>query len=638
MGVLCKLCLMALVLARVGCRLTGQPRYYTAACNVTKEPLSCLHQIVNTEHGGGGSCWIRKVSGREKEKVCSLAETTELFPADHQPFRLVMYHQKNIFGAPLGAFFITFPELSVKSIIFFFQDYMRINNGNLCRVVDVQNISLPLQDDIRWDCPFFPIDIIGHTLSLTVLDERGRGGLYTFLVPNGTHVDPYETKLEDWIVFQYLHWKHVQQRLEVPVTIQLAPFANVSYNVSLMRCQDDCSNLALTDNKTFDGPTSVDFLEEDSPQRTEIFPLPHPGTYIITTQIFSPGCPAQGGCRLSRSPQFDVKQNIVLVNTLVTVTGVLLIIVTMYLACYYLQHMRKAFYHNLQETNRRTLLLIYLAETEERFNLVVKLATFLKETCFLSTLLVDLHSTRQNPNHWTSEHIQSVDRVVFVIPGNICGQSIKPIKSHWEYSLSYASGLHFSKYINKAANVILPFSAPVPSQIGHLPRFRLFHDLITLVNWLHNGTFFDRWFFWQPLIQSAINNKLSPLNDLKRALEGAAVYRESENDEKQHITHPDVFSIQEGTEENTEAQQTEQERCGTPQQPTKLQQTISLEQIEQEHSDTRYSSLSERESLHEPGKEFASSIPDVYNLNYHSSSSASSEYEGSILGDDEFLY
>lgn len=67
--------------------------------------------------------------------------------------------------------------------------------------------------------------------------------------------DPYETKLEDWIVFQYLHWKHVQQRLEVPVTIQLAPFANVSYNVSLMRCQDDCSNLALTDNKTFDGPT-----------------------------------------------------------------------------------------------------------------------------------------------------------------------------------------------------------------------------------------------------------------------------------------------------------------------------------------------------------------------------------------------
>ncbi|KAG7156457.1 hypothetical protein Hamer_G020769 [Homarus americanus] len=467
---------MVVAVGWMECHIQGPPRNYTVksgVCKFNQELQSCRHQLKTSP--SGGSCWVRKVVGKERTAVCTLQDNTQLYSAVNPPFTLTMYHHYNKIFL-VGAFFISFSNLAVESIKFRFQDVARPHTQNLCRDVIVKNVPMPLRDPLLWDCPFFSFDIIDHNLHLTVLN-------------------PYKTSIEDWQVFQYLHLAHIHRRQGVPVTLQMAPFPNLTYSVSLMHClDDDCRELSLTDHVILQGPESVHFLEEESPQKTQVFPLPGPGSYLVTTHIITTACPPCG-CFISRSPKFVVRADVTWLRVLVVITGALVISLTLGVAFKYLLHVQRLTYNDNKEKNKPKVMLIYLAGSWSHFELVVKVGAYLS-ACSVDPLLVDIHSTRQNPFKWTSEHIHTSDRVLFLVPENLWAQSVTPIKDHWKYALSYMTGRTLNQHTNQAATVIMPFSASVPYQIAHLRQFKLLHDLTKLVIWLHGGTFMDRWFMW----------------------------------------------------------------------------------------------------------------------------------------------
>ncbi|XP_042222534.1 uncharacterized protein LOC121866862 [Homarus americanus] len=624
---------LAFVAASMGSQITEPPHYYqtkTAGCNREQpEFWSCHNQFVNTPQYS--SCFFRTIAeekedkdpreiDRERQAECTLPPQAKLYPAQDRPFHLALYYisEDNLFRPGLA---IYFPNKTTENTTFRFQDTYNSREQDLCFQMILTNVTLPLQDTLTYDCPFFD-HILDRTLQLTVQDSGGRGGLYSFVVPNASRIDPYQTRQEDWHLFHYVHLSHIQRHLGVPVTLQTAPFANLSYGVSLWRCQeDDCANLELVNTLRIEGPKRIYLREDEAPQVTRVFPRPSPGKYLITCRILDPDSPAEGFYNAT-SPEFVVPPDIFLTMVIVITMGVLVVVVTLSLACRYLQKVQKDIYLQLKEDKqmRPRVLLIYLAESWSHFEVVVKLAIFLRDTCFVNPFMVDTHSIRKHPNNWTSEHFQLADRVVFLVPENLSSQSVTPNKRHWEYALWYMNGPTFNQNLHKFGTVLMPFSAPVPHQIAHVHRFKLLQDLTSFVIWLHNGKLLDRWLFWRSHIKSTSSegDTLS-FPDLMRLLQKEPV---GHRDEKFKFEWTTCQEILKGEDIKIEQPQPEEvaEETKEAEDMTKCRNS----------SDNDISEVFDRAIA--DVSVLVSEQPDEGAEGYESS-----DYEGSILNDDILL-
>lgn len=474
---------------------------------------SCNYQLERTHHEDG-NCWMERITSPEEE--CLLKPYTQLLPPGDLPFILSAFNRMNKYYLFESGLVISFPNLTSQSLTF---TYHRETQKDLCVKVTLDNLTLPLHDTIFWDCPINS-QMINKKFNLTVLDDEGRGGLYSFIVPNGSRIDVNGTRLEDWQVFQYVHLTHILLEKKVPVTLQMVPLANLTYNISLLHCLDGfiCNQTILTDNYILKGPErpSVYCHEDDWSHETVIFNLPEPGIFEITTQIISTQCPTQL-CYLSRSPKFVIPHSMVLQKWITIITGTFFISLILFLTWYFVQRTKKGIYSALKENPRKpTLLLVYHFTAVNEFVFVKKLAIFLKEAGFINPLMVDIHGRKQNPKHWTSEQIETADRVLFLMPEDLKGKSVMPIRHQWEYALLYVSDSCF-KHHNKVAVAVMPSSAAVPHQISYLKQFQLLCDLTSLINWVHGGTTFERWFLWPSLLQMASSEKVSvSLTDLRK--------------------------------------------------------------------------------------------------------------------------
>ncbi|KAG7167671.1 hypothetical protein Hamer_G019073 [Homarus americanus] len=463
-------------------------------------------------------------------------------------------------------FNITFPSAGWNVLKFRYQDLDDGNSKPLCRKFTLANVSIPLSDEIFWDCPVF-VGSAARQIRLTVITDEGKGGTYSFKTSTADKIDPWKTRLQDWQVFFYLHDNHIGRSPHLPVTIQLAPFYNVSYNISLVKCVDDdggvsCSQRTVLASHKFHAPENIS--SDEDILETKLLQLWHnPGTYAVTAQILSSECP--DGCAVAMSPPFSVPQSKL---GLWICVGFGFLLIFTFAFTFTLQHRLKQNKKLLltAKDNTPTLLLIYLPENQRCLDLVNKLAHFLKHVCYVHPFVIDAdvgskvsdvgsEVGSEAPSCWTSEHMNKADRLLFLVPGNPDAESITPIRDHWVYALHYLTGHYFTtnQVTNKVATVVLPFSARVPHQIANVQRFRLMQDINSLVTWIHSGTWMDSKFLWGPQIRSPAQEKITyTFSDIKQAVHDACQVTKCCNDYKMDkISDEEFFYSEDSTKEKT---------------------------------------------------------------------------------------
>ncbi|XP_071532045.1 uncharacterized protein [Panulirus ornatus] len=421
------------------------------------------------------------------------------------------YHYK-VWMTSRAAFNLTFPSPGWKDLKFRYQD-LRDKKRILCRQFSLFSVELPLFIDLMWDCPVF--DKSGDDdwdLELTVISNEGKGGTYIFKNPEEFRIDQGVTKLEDWHVFFFVHADHIGRSPNLPITIQLAPFKNVSYSVSLVKCVDDRCQQWTSITSIIVNESEISHASFEDNHLTVLLPAwNNPAVYAVTTQIVSPKCSRSNnnhsGCFISRSPLIEIKQS-KLGIIICTAFGLALIFAfSFFITLHNRVKEKKKLLLALKE-KPTTVLLIYLPENQHCLDLVKVFADFLKDACFVHPYVIDNDVRSQDPNYWTVEHMNKADRLLFLVPGNTSGESITPIRDHWVYALHYLSGHYFATHqvTNKVATILFPFSTDVPPQIANVQRFKLMQDMDLLVTWIHSGTWLDCKFVWGPLIRSRVQS------------------------------------------------------------------------------------------------------------------------------------
>ncbi|XP_068244261.1 uncharacterized protein [Palaemon carinicauda] len=398
----------------------------------------------------------------------------------------------------------------------------------LCRKFSLTNVSLPLMDNLMWDCPFF--DMPGYSnrsFDLSIITSEGIGGKYAFRVPEKERFDPVNTTLKDWQVFFFLHLDHVHRSVNLPLTVQLAPFsnANISYNITLMKCLQDnlnCSERSTLASILIKDPEINATTFDGTKQITPLLPSwSNPATYIVSVQIVSPNCTDDSsghGCFISLSPVFVIKRS--QAGLWISVSFVLFVMFVFAYAIT-LHHRTKANKNLITSIkyNPPSVLLLYLPENNLCLDLVETFANFLKGRCYVHPYVIDSDVGSQNPNTWTSEHMNIADKLLFIVPGNPNGSSVTPRRDQWLYALQYFSGHYFFTNYGKekAATVLLPFSADVPYEIGNVRRFNLVTEMSSLVTWIHSGSWWDKKLLWGPEIRST--SKISDAPTMAKLLD-----------------------------------------------------------------------------------------------------------------------
>nr|XP_053656048.1 uncharacterized protein LOC128704880 isoform X2 [Cherax quadricarinatus]XP_053656049.1 uncharacterized protein LOC128704880 isoform X2 [Cherax quadricarinatus] len=419
---------------------------------------------------------------------------------------------------------LTFPSPEWTSLKFRYQG-LDDDSLKLCRHFYLSDVNYPLTDDLIWDCTIFQHDN-ERDLSLTVVSGERKGGTYYFNAPESRRIDPLETKLQDWKVFFFLHMDHVGRSQYLPVTVQLAPFKDVSYNISLVHCVNN-------DHHCLESTTLTNILISD-PQKSAdcegdqcivyLLLWANPGRYAVTAQIVSQECP-NNGCFTSISPTFSVEPSQVGIWITVAFAFGLIFVLTFALTLHRRIRQNKNLLLGLKE-KQPTVLLIYLAENQRCWDLVNMLAVFLNEVCYVYPYVIDNDVGSQDPNFWTSERMNQVDRLVFLVPGDPDSESVTPIRDHWTYALKYFTGHYFATHqvTDKVATVIFPFSADVPSQIANVQRFKLVKDMDLLVTWIHRGTWLDCKFLWEPQIKSPCQKEVTyTLSDITKTVNNVVI-------------------------------------------------------------------------------------------------------------------
>lgn len=466
--------------------------------------FSCNQQLNNAENEDG-DCQLARIDPLE----CYIEEPSYLSSPDEIPINLQMYYYTTwmISRATPN---ITFPMPTWENVKFRYQG--RENKTLvLCRKLSLANVSVPLATVLMWDCPIFDVDdYSGHSFDLSIITSEGKGGKYAFKVPEEQRFDHRTTKLQNWHVFFFVHLDHIHRSVNLPVTIQLAPFKNLSYNVAINKClnDDDRCDLRTTlasfivENPEINA-TTVGFTK----QMTKLLPSwSSPATYAVTVQIVSPECPIEG-CFVSVSPTFEIEESQFIIWLCVAFGFILIFVFAFFITLHHRTKENRKLLMALKD-KPPTVLLLYLPENHHCLELVKAFATFLKDTCYIHPYVIDTDVGSQNPNSWTSEHMNKANRMVFIVPGNPNGESVTPIRDQWLYALQYLSGHYFTTHhaAKKVATVLFPFSADVPNEIAHVQRFRLVKEMTHLVTWIHDGSWVDGNLVWGPQIRSSLRN------------------------------------------------------------------------------------------------------------------------------------
>ncbi|XP_053656050.2 uncharacterized protein [Cherax quadricarinatus] len=491
-------------------------------CNYDAETLFCNAQLRNTENKKG-TCEIRNI-----KRDCSLDEPSFLSRPQNLLFSLRMYFHLGLLENR-SAFNLTFPSPTWKSLKFRYQK-LHHSDHKICRQFILVN---ELADDLMYDCLIFQHDK-EWDIGLTVISNEGKGGKYYFSAPRSEQIDPCKTKVQDWKTFFFLHMDHVGKSPDLPVTMQLSPFSNVSYNISLVECANStdqsCSNRTSHYEVFIGDPQTSADCEGD--QCTVYLTLrDNPGRYAVTAQIVSPECP-NNSCFISVSPTFSVEPSQVRIWITVAFGFALSFILAFALTLHCHIKQNRNLFLGLKE-KQPTVLLIYLAENQRCWDLVNMLAVFLKEVCYVYPYVIDNDVGSQDPNFWTSKHMNQVDRLVFLVPGDPDSESVTPIRDHWTYALKYFTGHYFATHqvTDKVATVIFPFSADVPSQIANVQHFKLVQDMDSLVTWIHHGTWLDCKLLWGPQIKSQCQKNVTyTLSDITKAVGNVSLDPTCHND------------------------------------------------------------------------------------------------------------
>ncbi|XP_037791606.1 uncharacterized protein LOC119586945 [Penaeus monodon] len=487
-------------------------------CEIQEKPLSCNHML---RHESEGNCEVMRIDPNE----CFI-ESANLTPPDKLPFILRMYFY-NTWMLTRAAMNLSFVAPNWQTLKFRYK--RRDNTESLCRNFSLSNVSLPLVDTLMWDCIFFNrFGYSNHTYDLSIITDQGTGGNFGFREPKKENFDHHNTKLEDWHVFFFLHLDHIQRSAYLPVTIQSAPFKNISYNVSLVKCMDadlQCLHRSTLVSRVVGEPETANWTDNIPPLWNELLPSwGAPAHYAVTVQIVSSLCPSTG-CYISLSPVFEVKESQL---------GMWIFISCMFILIFafaftFTLHHRTKENKKLLETLRQNLpsvLLIYLPENSACLELVKTLAGFLKDTCYAQPYIVDTDVGTENPNNWTSEQMNKASKILFIVPGNLNGESATPIRGQWTFALRYLTGHYFITHhvTKKVATVLLPFSADVPCQIASIRRFDLLQEMASLVTWIHDGTWLDHKLFWGPQIRAShrASSSSCSLADVNSAVRKAA--------------------------------------------------------------------------------------------------------------------
>nr|XP_045603369.1 uncharacterized protein LOC123761398 isoform X2 [Procambarus clarkii] len=470
-------------------------------------------------------CQVQRITNE-----CYMEAPSLLSDPQELPINIRMYLHKTWMGNR-SAFNLTFPSPTWTSLKFRYQ-VSDNKNETLCRHFRLFNVSFPMSDDLMWDCVVFDGNK-ERNFTLTVITSEGKGGTYLFKAPESKGIDPIETTLEDWNVFFFLHVDHVGRSPFLPVTMQVAPFKNVTYNISLVKCADDdhhCSKwTSLSSILVNDSENSL--LCEDGQCTVSLPVWGNAGKYAVTAQIVSSDCPSSG-CFIAISPTYDIQQSQLGIWITIAFNFALVFALAFALTLHHRLKKNKNLLLGLKE-RKPTVLLIYLPENQLCLHLVNMVATFLKEVCYVHPYVIDSDVGNQDPNYWTSEHMIEVDRLLFLVPANPNGESVTPIRHHWAYALTYLTGHYFATHqaINKVAAVVFPFSVDVPHQIANVQRFKLGQDMSSLVTWLHCGTWMDCKFLWEPQVKSPCQKVVTyTLADINEAIRHASRETKCSND------------------------------------------------------------------------------------------------------------
>lgn len=484
-------------------------------CESQMKPLSCNHML---RHENEGSCKVMRIDPKE----CFI-DRASLTPPDKLPFILRMYFY-NTWMESRAAMNLSFVTPNWQTLKFRYK--RRDNTESLCRTFLLSNVSLPLVDTLMWDCVFFNnFGYSNHTYDLSIITDQGTGGNFGFRVPKKENFDRHNTKLEDWHVFFFLHLDHIQRSPYLPVTIQSAPFKKLSYNVSLVKCLEadlQCLRRSILVSRVVGEPETANWTDDIPPLWNELLPSwGAPAYYAVTVQIVSSLCPSTG-CYISLSPVFEVKESQLGMWIFISCMFILIFAFAFTFTLHHRTKENKKLLETLKQ-NLPSVLLIYLPENSACLELVKTFAGFLKDSCYAQPYIVDTDVGTENPNNWTSEQMNKASKILFIVPGNLNGESATPIRGQWTFALRYLTGHYFITHhvTKKVATVLLPFSADVPCQIASIRRFDLLQEMASLVTWIHDGTWLDRKLFWGPQIRAS-HRASSSLADVNSAVRKAA--------------------------------------------------------------------------------------------------------------------
>ena len=242
-------------------------------------------------------------------------------------------------------------------------------------------------------------------------------------------------------------------------------------------------------------------LPAELPYQSEI------GSYIVTVQIISPLC-GENGCYVATSPVFHVVGKGFGRWIVVTV----LVLILMFLLSFTIMALiirSQAEVASKKLWCRPHLLLMSCPHSASSLSFITCLSSFLHHTAAITTTSIHSHLADADPYQWTLYELRTANKVVFLVPP--AGKTVAKfshVPQQWRLGVLCFSSTHgalsdnplLSNHRQKFAVAILSCSGPVPPELAHLQQFYLAKDMVPFVTWLHDGSIFDKWFLWRPLV------------------------------------------------------------------------------------------------------------------------------------------
>ncbi|KAB7501681.1 hypothetical protein Anas_12922 [Armadillidium nasatum] len=442
--------------------------------------------------------------------ACFFYDVDEVYDPFHLPFDLYVYKwdhwDDELSLLRTVALNINFPKPKWRDMRFYLQN--RENpQYKICRDIHLEmETSLNISNSLFWNCLLYSADLVEENFyTLFIEDNENCGGSYAFRIPAVNNYDIETTNETKWHVFFYFHQHVMESSGKVFVTMQPAPFANISYSVSLVRCVNGSSRCKTN------SPLHTVYIHQEryseetaSPLSVELKKVTMPGRYAVAIQILSSLCEKER-CEISISPTFDLKRS----YTVEILLGLLSIMVVIALITFYvIRKIHLNFYGYIEKKMRdlETVLFVYHAETEEIFHLFRFLSKVFHEKFVVKPLLVDEHVGLDDPSDWTRHNLCHASKVLFFMPRDSSLESATPIQHQWHCALTYFSGSFLKENQNfdhRCSVVVLP-DCPHPSEgdpLYSLRRFYLPEGLGNLVNWLHRKSIIDKSLFWRPVVK-----------------------------------------------------------------------------------------------------------------------------------------